>query len=1219
MYKSEQFMCFNRVNKLIGLLLVLLLVFNNTSSAFQPSEQVKFDFKQDEKEIKDMSLKEGLDILIQETHTGIVYEPQVVEGIQISFFLSDIYNYAIDQLLNLWLENTSLTFNRIDNGENYVILKKSDEISSNLKLLSSPVEGESSNVNNRVEVFEDNTNMEDKSSQETTVRGKVTSINGESLSSVSVTIKGSNLGTVTDGSGMYRLNYSIENPVLIFSSIGFNSHEEAVNNREVVNVSLSPIEQVVEEVVVDALGFTRKADGLGYSSSQVDGGQISNAMEGSVINSLAGKASGVRIGRTSSDPGAGSHIQIRGASTIGGVQPLIVLDGIPVDNSSSGNSTEGVYQQSRLNDINPDDIESMDILKGAAAAALWGSRASNGVVVITTKKGKANDKLNISFKSSFSYDQILERHPLQNRFGQGNFGVYNQTSQHAWGDLIEDRFGGSDVVDNTGDFFRASNGNIYYPITEKRNQTIFNDSNFDQVFQNGYFTDNSLSLSGGDTKGTYFVSFSDFKQEGIIRNNSDYRRTTFRINASRNFGEHITLSTNNAYTLSNSNRIRKGNSSSGLYLGMLRTPPDFNILDHEGEYYAGPGATPERNRQRTYRNPLGINANPGFNTPLWTIYNQENLSRVNRFISNLQFNARATHWLEFMLRSGIDTYTDERSAYFATGSVGQLQSLGRYDESKAVDYEFNTDAVAIISPEIAKDLETEVLIGFNFNQRSKQSISGTITGFIDPDSPLRNFVNGRAGSYGLSNSRTLRRNAAMYSSIDLNYRNYLHLLLTGRFESASTFGELSKSSFFFPSATVAWQFHKIMDLPEAISFGKLRSSVALVGVEPVMYRTISQYSNVTYSDSNGGSLDGSRFGNGAFVPANRVGNPYLRPEIKTELEIGLDLRFFNHRLRTSLTYYNNRTKDVLFDVPIPSSTGFTNMQDNAGEIKNQGLEVDVNYDVIKNNDLTWTLGLLWDKNRNVVSKLPDAESLNLDGLSGISGRAVQGYQLGVLWGRKWLRDDENSFILDENGFPQMDEAQGVIGDPNPQWRGSFLTTLKYKGFALDAVVETMQGGNIFAGTYASLLQYGMAPITANLTVAPHDMMNAAGQVITEGTEFRGNIGDFGAGSVALDENWYRLGSGGYSGASEQFIQDASWIRLQQLTLSYSLTSEKFKNISKLQGVELALTGRNLFVWAKEFKGNDPNTNLTGISTVRGIDYFNNPGTRSYVFTLRLTY
>jgi len=1218
MYKIRQLMFFNHMYKPLGLVLLFYIMGIGQTQATYPNGISVTLSEQKKNGATLISLQKGLELLIKETRTGIIYEPGIIKGIQVNQQAIVQYNYSTERILNAWLKNSPLTFNKISGSTNYIIVRRSER-DAQAEVRPKIDQRAAVSKDEEVSNMQKTTVSPSPTLQDRIVEGRVVSSDGQTVSGVSVSIEGFGGGTVTDAQGRYRIALPEAAQRLIFSNLGYERHVETINGRRTIEITLYPVAKQIEEVVVDALGFERKADALGYSTSQIGGGQIASSMEGSVINGMAGKASGVRISRTSGDPGAGSHIQIRGASTIGGIQPLIVLDGIPIDNSSSGNSTEGVNQQSRLNDINPDDIESMDILKGAAAAALWGSRASNGVIVITTKKGKANDKLNISFKSSYSYDQILERHPLQSTFGQGNAGIYNSTSQQAWGDLIADRFGGSDVIDNTGAFFRAANGNIYYPVVEKRDQTIYHDSNFDQVFQNGYFLDNSLSLSGGDSRATYFVSLSDFKQDGIIRNNSDYRRTTFRVNASRKFGEKISLSTNTAYTLSNSNRIRKGNSSSGLYLGMLRTPPDFNILDYEGEYYTGAGATPQRNRQRGSRSPIGALANPGWNNPLWTIHNQENFSRVNRFISSFQFNAKATDWMEVMLRSGVDTYIDERNAYFATGSVGQLQSLGRYDESKEMDYEINADAITIFRPKLYAGLHSEMLVGFNFNQRSNQDISGMITGFIDPDSPLRNFVNGRAGSYGLSNNRTLRRNAALYSSVDLNYQDYLFLMLTGRFESASTFGELAKSSFFFPSATLAWQFHRNLELPDYFSFGKLRASFAMVGVEPVMYRTISQFSAPTYSDSNGGNLESSWFGNGAFVPANRVGNPYLRPEIKTEFETGLDMRFNSNRLRTSFTYYNNKTTDVLFDVPIPSSSGYTNMQDNAGEIKNWGVELDVNYDVVRKNDFTWTLGVLWDHNRNVVSRLPDAESLNLDGLSGISGRAVQGYQLGVLWGKKWLRDANNALVLDVNGFPQVAEAQGVIGDPNPTWRGSALTTLRYKNFAMDVVIETMQGGNIFAGTYASLLQYGMAPETANISVAPYDMMAWNGQVVTQGTEFRGNIEDFGAGPVALDESWYRQGPGSYAGASEQFIQDASWTRIQQLTLSYSLQSEKFRNMTKLQGVELALTGRNLFVWAKEFRGNDPNSNLSGIGTVRGIDYFNNPATRSYVFTLKLTY
>lgn len=1216
MDKFTQFIGISLSFKQIGLAIVLI-GFSATQAQPMPTRGIFASHPTQKKNAsKFISLKEGLELLMKETDMGIIYEPEIIKGIRVNEAAIAAHNYSLQEVLHVWLKDSPLTFSKLPNSQNYIIMRKAEQHEI-LSVLEQDVETGEDRAGRSTDLKPVSQLLV---SQERVVTGRVTSSeDGKAISGVSITVPGNDGGAVTDASGGYRIAIPDGADRLMFNAMGFERQEEVIGNRRVINVELVAVTAHLEEVVVNALGFERKADALGYSTSQIGGNQLSNAVEGAVINGMAGKASGVRITRSSGDPGAGSHIQIRGASTIGGIQPLIVLDGIPIDNSSSGNSNGGVYQQSRLNDINPDDIESMDILKGAAAAALWGSRASNGVIVVTTKKGKANEKLNISFKSSYSYDQILNRHPLQSAFGQGDNGIYSQTSLRSWGDLIADRFGGPDVIDDTGPFFRAVNGNIYYPILEKRNQTIYHDSNFDQVIRNGYFLDNSLSLSGGDSRSTYFVSLSDFKQDGIIQNSSDYRRTTFRVNSSRKFGDKITLSTNTTYALSSNNRIRKGNASSGLYLGLLRTPPDFNILDYEGEYYSSAGAAPLRHRHRVYRNPLGANANPGFNNPLWTINNQENFSKVNRFITSMQLNAKPSDWMELVLRSGIDTYTDERNAYFATGSAGAIQSTGVYEDAKETDFEFNTDLMSVFRPKFHELLNAEMLVGFNFNQRSNQDVWGQIQGFIDPAADIRNFINGPRGNFDMSNSRTLRRNAALYGSVDLSYNNYLFLVLTGRFESASTFGELSKSSFFFPSATVAWQFHRNVALPEAISFGKLRASFAMVGVEPAMYRTISQYVAASYSDANGGSLDGSRFGNGAFVPANRVGNPYLRPEIKTEFETGLDMRFHSDRLRTSFTYYNNQTTDVLFDVPIPSSTGYTNMQDNAGEIKNWGVEVDVNYDVFAKRDFTWTVGVLWDRNRNVISKLPDAESLDLGGLSGISGRAVQGYQLGALWGSRWLRDAANSLVLNENGFPQLDESQGVIGDPNPTWRGSALTTLRYKNIALDVVIETMQGNHIFAGTYASLLDYGLAPESAHISVAPRDLLTYNGQVIPQGTEFRGNIADFGAGDVALDQSWYRTGGGYASGAAESFIQDGSWIRIQQLTFSYALNSERFRTKTRLQGIELSLTGRNLFVWAKEFRGNDPNTNLMGVSSVRGIDYFNTPGTRSYVLTLKVNY
>lgn len=1165
------------------------------------------------------SLEKGLEEVMKRFKVEIVYESDIIWNHNVNPNLLNKYD-SHEEILQAWFTGTSLRLELLREGS-YVITKKVNAPPPNEAKIPKLNEPGSLEVSPETQPQKRRGLASSQLfTQQHQVSGTVRAEGmGDGLPGVSVLLKGTSIGTITDADGKYSLEMPDGDGVLVFSFVGYNTQEIPLNGRSVIDVTLEEDVRTLNEVVVTALGIERDKDQLGYGTSKVEGSQIVSAAEGNLINGLAGKASGVRITRTSGDPGAGSHIQIRGASTIGGIQPLIILDGVPIDNSGNGGSTTGVNGQSRLNDINPDDIASVDVLKGSAAAALWGTRASNGVIMITTKKGRQQDKVSINFRSSYSFDQIIDRHDLQDKFGQGDRGVYSQTSIRSWGDRIADRSGEPDLVDDAGPFFVAEDGTIYYSIVEKRSRQTFDDQNFDKVIQNGYFFDNSLSVSGGDERSSFFISASHLDQQGIIRNNSDYARTTFRVNVTRKIKDIITFSTNNSYSRISSNRIRKGNSSSGLYIGLLRSAPDFDISDYEGEYFARPDVPPVANRQRAYRNPLGANPNPGFNNPLWTINNQPNFTKVNRFITSGKINITPNKWFEGIVRVGLDTYIDERSRLFSVGSAGAVFSTGVFEDTRIIDQEFNGDAMVIFRPEITPSLSSEILVGFNFNQRNRNSLSGQIEGFIDPSNNIRDFVNGTRGNLDLSDSETLRRNAAGYASVDLGYKDFLFATLTGRMESASTFGELSDKTFFFPSATVAWQFSKFLNLGSVLSFGKLRASYAEVGVEPDVYRTVSEFVAPSYSDPlGGGDLEVSRYGNGAFVPSDNVGNPFLSPERKKEFEVGTDLRFFAGRLSTSFTYYNNVTKDVLLEIDIPTSAGYSEITDNAAEIRNEGFEIDLTYLLVDNDDFKWSITALWDRNRNEVTNLEGSESEELGGLGGISGRAVEGYQLGVLWGSQWERDANNSLLLDENGFPNLAGTEGVIGDPNPDWRGSLLSTARYKGFSLNVVVETFQGADIAAGTFGVLQNYGRTSESANETVAPANLLTYDGQIIPEGNTFRGNIQDFGAGPVALTEAWYR-GEGGYfNGAREQFIQDGSWTRLQEVTFGYTLNTANIKALSKLEKIELLLTGRNLVIWSP-FEGNDPNTNLTGVDTARGIDYFNNPGTKSYILTLKITY
>jgi TonB-linked SusC/RagA family outer membrane protein len=421
------------------------------------------------------------------------------------------------------------------------------------------------------------------------ISGVVTDENGVPLPGANVIIEDTNTGVSTDFDGNFEITAS-QGQILAFSYIGYTTQYIAAAGQSSLNISLQ-LDNELEEVVVTALGFAAVRDQQGSTSSVINSDDVIRSAEPTVVNALSGKASGVRITRSNGDPGAGSTIRIRGANTIdGSIQPLIIVDGVPMDNSTSyagGNNITGgnggVSQGSRLNDINPSDIESVNVLKGASAASLYGSRAANGVVVITTKKGKRG-KAKISFKSSYSFDEISERIDMQDTWGQGRSGVYGETRAESWGDYIPGRSGGADAY-KSGAYFLAENGRRYEAVATKNSQETFVDENFNSVFGTGNALQNDLTISGGNENSNYFFSLGHLEQDGIIKN-STYERTNARLNYEAKLNDKMTLSTRMAYTYTDSNRIQQSSNVSGLMLGLLRTPPDFDGRDYKGSYFS---------------------------------------------------------------------------------------------------------------------------------------------------------------------------------------------------------------------------------------------------------------------------------------------------------------------------------------------------------------------------------------------------------------------------------------------------------------------------------------------------------------------------------------------------------------------------------------------------------------------------------------------------------
>ncbi|QHW01234.1 SusC/RagA family TonB-linked outer membrane protein [Spirosoma endbachense] len=1049
-----------------------------------------------------------------------------------------------------------------------------------------------------------------------TIKGKVIAQEDRiSLPGVNISVKGTTTGTTTDADGNYTINVPSQESTLIFSFLGYIPQEIPVGNQTTINVTLAVDSKVLNEVVVTALGFKEEKDRLGSTLSTVKAEDIKRSGETGVINGLAGKAAGVLISRSTGDPGAGSYIQIRGQNTItGSNQPLIIIDGIPISNSTSGDSRSGVAQQSRLNDINPEDIATMQVLKGASAAGLWGSRAANGVIVITTKRGATDNKLNVNFSSTVSFDKVNVVHPLQEAYGQGSGGVYNATTQYSWGDKIANRTGGEDVLNMNGARFESYQGKTFYPIITKNSKETYNDARRDAIFRTGTYYDNNISLSGGNDKGNFYLSLGNLNQKGIFAGQSDYKRNSVRFNSTRQFNNIVRASTNANFIRTTSNRIQKGDNTSGLYIGMLRSAPDFDSRYWKGSYFASPTAAAIRNRQRSYRNYLGASANPSYNDPLWTINELTNLSEVDRLIMNSELVITPKDWFSITARGGLDTYNDRRVTTNPVSSVVN-SGAGQYEQQIIKETELNLDVIGRASKDFGENLTSTLIVGFNVNDRKYNSLGGLMNNFILEEAPA-NFANSTAANNYPYNTESHRRTARLYSTLNLGLFNQLYVNGSLASESGSTFGSASKSTFYYPSTDVAWQFSQLpIFRGSPLSFGKLRASYGIVGIQPEPYRNTTPYITASFT-SWATTLTGSGYG-GAYVESATQGDPNLFPERKTEWEIGADFRLFKNKLSIGYTYYQNHIRDLLLQVSSAGSTGYSQKYTNAGSMENKGMEVDFNLNVLQKEDFQWNVFANWSRNRNRVTDLGGTDIITFTG-GALSTVAHVGDALSAFYGGVYQRKANGTMDLTETGFPKLGTTLGIVGDPNPDWRGGFGTNLSYKKLSLNVLFETFQGGDFYEGTRGVLVNFGTYADVGNEVTLAQDMYNYAGTLFKAGTTLRGNVANYGGGPVLLDQSFY-TSLGGHSGQlTEQFVRDGSWTRIREITLGYQLSTPGFRKKTKLESVNFSLTARNPVLWTKVV-GIDPETNVSGVGNARGVDYFNNPSTKSLVFSLRINY
>ncbi len=1114
--------------------------------------------------------------------------------------------------------------------------------------------------------------------QTKTITGKVSSADGP-LPGATISVKGTTTGVTADADGKYSITVDQSATTLVFKFIGFIAQEKEIGSSSSIDVTMELDALNLKEVVVDALGFERDRNKVGSASSNLAGTQLVQTGETRLINSMAGKTPGINIVASTGEPGAGSRIQIRGATSISGnLQPLIIVDGVPIFNDSyygegfDGNvptsggalgSGGGVTQQSRLNDINPADIESMEILRGASAAAIWGSRAANGVIVITTKKGKldpSGQKVNVNVQSSVSIDQINRRVPLQTEYGNGFDQYYFQGTSLSWGDKISDRSGGADdeITDPTDPgylgFFTTYDddgnptGNKYYQIEGAdpydsdgdgvfdkhggKNSTDIYDP-YEQFFKNGTTFDNTVSISAADNNGNVYFSVSDMRQDGIILDNSKFQRNTARLNTTRYLSDKWSINSNMSYTQTRADRVQMGSNLNGLFLGGLRSAADFNDADYWG-VYTDAGGNEFANRQRAYRNPIGRNTNSIYDNPFFIINNIKSESVVDRVVGKFEVSYDVNSWLNIIWRNGLDFYNDKREDFFPVQAAGGNNG-GRFTNESIKSIQVNSDLIARAKWSLNDNIKGLATLGTNLNKRTLDDQGTTVRSFINPFAPP-NATN--ANTVNAHDYATEVATQSVYAALNAELYDQLFLNFTMRNDWLSSL-PLESNTVLYPAVDVAWNAMKVIGENDILSAAKIRAGIGQVGRSPLLYGTQTYYfpptaANTGWGEGWGPGLNPISYG-GAFAQSSVAGNPDLRPEIKTEWEVGTDLRFLDNRINASFTYYSNVTKDLIIQVDVPESSGFLTQIANAAQISNRGFEIELGADVLKTDDFVWNIYGNYTQNRNNVDDMAGTESILLSGFSGGSSRAVLDNQLGVLWGGKWAVDSvTGDQILDANGFPTLAAEAGIIGDPNPDFRAGLGTQFTYKGAFINFLFDFSRGMDMWNGTKGALTFFGRSEITnQEVTLTSEQattLLNYVGATAaqlyphlenSDGTyTIRGEIRDFGGGDVLVDEYYYYVGPGsGFTGPEEEFVEDGSWSRLREVSIGYTLNSEKFKEKTKLGSVTFSFTGRNLLLWTS-YEGNDPDQSLSGAGLNGfGLDYFQNPSTKSYMFAVNLNF
>ena len=1046
----------------------------------------------------------------------------------------------------------------------------------------------------------------------------------EGLPGVSVIVKGTTTGTATDADGRYALNVAGAAAILQFKYLGYLSTERAIGGAATVDVALAVDAKQLDEVVVTSLGIQREKRALGYAVSEVKAEQVVQKSEPDILRTLAGKVPGVNITSSSGVPGASSRITIRGnTSLLGNNQPLFIVDGVPYDNSQTESENQlvrGAGYSSRTADIDPNNIASINVLKGAAAAALYGSRAAGGVIVITTKTGsgaRGPKGVQIGYSTGYSIEKIAGLPDYQNTYGTGaNFGSggNNYATNGSWGPAF-----GSALAPRRLPHPQANNANLGIADTATIPYKAY-PNNVKDYFATGHLFENSVSLTGTGDNASFSTIISRADQVGTIPN-SRFVRNNVSAGGSGHFNK-FTVGGTVGYTNTEQQGPQLGaNNAVGNASAFARTLFLPRNLDLQGLPYIDP---------ITHQQYFGWLSGQADN-PRWSTENNQYTSRVDRITASTSLSYAFKEWLVLSYTGGINTYTDNRRTTVRPGSNG-YGGVGNVLEDNIQNTELEQTVLLTFNRNLTENISLRASVGQNVNQRKQDfrayAGQGIIVFGIDN---IENTAEKNTNGYDFFKRRLM----GVLGDVTVGYKDWAFLTATARNDWSSTLNKngvqgRSGRSYFYPSVSGSVVLNEALglDLPW-LSLAKVRTAYARVGRDAPPYTAGPTRYLINPSFGNAGQGIGTEFpfnGVTGLGLGGTIGNPALTPEFTTELETGFDLSLYKNRVTLGASYYDRRSTNQIAPVALDAGTGFSQLQTNFGEISNKGFEVALTALPVQLKDFQWSSTFNFTRNKNVVESLTAGLPQLSFGTSfggGVQSILKPGEDYGVLYGSTAARDDKGNYLINPaTGYLIRDAVNlKVIGNPNPQFLMGFINQFTYKGLNLNVLVDYRKGGDLYSTTLQSYLGRGVTKDTEdrNRLVIINGVQGnpTTRQALTnsDGATIPNNT------AISLNDYYFSSGAAGLGSIDEKGIYDGTTVRLRELSLGYDLPKGLLAK-TPFGVVNLSVSGRNLYWYSPnipKYTNFDPETSTFGASNQQGLEYTNAPNSRRYGLNLRVNF